>query len=304
MHACMFACMQKVKASLPVPKENVLVLPFDLCGGDEAIEKAAALADAAFGGAGVDYLIHNAGQSVIMHLSQPALSASTLSFSPPGASQHAMAEDVKSSITAQMFALNTLGPIMLTRAALPHMLERRKGRFVVIASMAAKVPSPGQAIYTGEKAQDFPSPPILHPDSAPPGCLMLLSIPSPPPSFTPPSTPTHPIASYRLFPPSSLQDGLVRLLLLPSDRGCGPRGGRDHLLPGPGQQRVRRPGREIRLWRRRDGHSHRGAKAKGQGPPQEVSAPVESPWRLGLAEGGSFCGLRMEPVPFRRALPP
>lgn len=67
-----------------------------------------------------------------------------------GASQHAMAEDVTASVTDQMFALNTIGPIKLTRAALPHMLRRQRGRLVVIASMAAKVPTPGQAIYSGE----------------------------------------------------------------------------------------------------------------------------------------------------------
>ena len=50
-----------------------------------------------------------------------------------------------------MFALNALGPIRLTQAALPHMLRRGRGRLVVIASMAAKVPSPGQAVYTAAK---------------------------------------------------------------------------------------------------------------------------------------------------------
>jgi short-subunit dehydrogenase len=61
-----------------------------------------------------------------------------------------MAEDVSYSVTDQMFDLNTLGPIKLTKAALPHLLSRKKGRIVVIASMAAKVPTPGQAIYSGE----------------------------------------------------------------------------------------------------------------------------------------------------------
>lgn len=51
-----------------------------------------------------------------------------------------------------MFQLNTLGPIKLTRALLPHMLSRGKGRVVVIDSMAAKVPSPGQAVYAACKS--------------------------------------------------------------------------------------------------------------------------------------------------------
>lgn len=76
--------------------------------------------------------------------------AASLCVLRAGASQHAMAEDVTASVTDQMFALNTIGPIKLTRAALPHMLRRQRGRLVVIASMAAKVPTPGQAIYSGE----------------------------------------------------------------------------------------------------------------------------------------------------------
>ena len=53
--------VQEVKANLPTPPENVLVLPFDLCGSYSDLEQAAAAADSAFGGAGVDYLMHNAG---------------------------------------------------------------------------------------------------------------------------------------------------------------------------------------------------------------------------------------------------
>ena len=67
-----------------------------------------------------------------------------------GASQHAMAEDISAGVTDQMFALNTVGPIKLARAALVHMLRRKRGRMVVIASMAAKVPTPGQAVYSGK----------------------------------------------------------------------------------------------------------------------------------------------------------
>ena len=68
-----------------------------------------------------------------------------------GASQSAAAEECSAEMTHQIFALNTLGPILLTRALLPHMLARRRGRFVVIASMASKVPSPGQSLYAATK---------------------------------------------------------------------------------------------------------------------------------------------------------
>ena len=68
-----------------------------------------------------------------------------------GASQHAAVEEVSTKVADEMFQLNVLGPIALTRAALPFLLSRRKGRLVVVSSMAAAVPAPGQAVYSGTK---------------------------------------------------------------------------------------------------------------------------------------------------------
>ena len=68
-----------------------------------------------------------------------------------GASQHAAVEEVSTEVADEMFQLNVLGPIALTRAALPFLLSRRKGRLVVVSSMAAAVPAPGQAVYSGTK---------------------------------------------------------------------------------------------------------------------------------------------------------
>jgi NADP-dependent 3-hydroxy acid dehydrogenase YdfG len=82
----------------------------------------------------------------------------------------ALASEVSPEVTDALFGVNTLGPIKLTRAALPYMLARRKGRIVVVASMAAKVPSPGQTIYSGsipveniqQNTRGKPSPAQLH----------------------------------------------------------------------------------------------------------------------------------------------
>lgn len=41
-----------------------------------------------------------------------------------GNSQHALAEDTMPDVHRQMLDLNVLGPLNLTRAALPHMLRR------------------------------------------------------------------------------------------------------------------------------------------------------------------------------------
>lgn len=58
---------QKVADSLGLPAGHTLVVPFDLCAPYEELEKAAAAADAAFGGAGIDYLVHNAGERCPLH---------------------------------------------------------------------------------------------------------------------------------------------------------------------------------------------------------------------------------------------
>jgi NAD(P)-dependent dehydrogenase (short-subunit alcohol dehydrogenase family) len=65
---------------LPTQPDNVLVLPFDLCGGYDVLEQAAAAADSAFGAAGVDYLIHNAGQASFMLAPIPRALGTSLSF--------------------------------------------------------------------------------------------------------------------------------------------------------------------------------------------------------------------------------
>ena len=52
-------------------------------------------------------------------------------------------EDTSAEVAQRMFELNVLGPLALTRAALPFLLSRRHTRIVVVSSMAAVVPAPG-----------------------------------------------------------------------------------------------------------------------------------------------------------------
>jgi len=49
-------------------------------------------------------------------------------------------------------ATNLLGPMLVTRRALPAMLERRRGDLVFVSSMNAVLPRPLQAGYTAAKA--------------------------------------------------------------------------------------------------------------------------------------------------------
>ena len=52
---------------------------------------------------------------------------------------------------AKLVALNFIGPLTLTKALLPAMVERRSGRIVNIASDAGRVGSLGETVYAGTK---------------------------------------------------------------------------------------------------------------------------------------------------------
>ena len=88
-----------------------------------------------------------AGVGACQGTSSAPHTAAAVTLQPPsssaGASQHAAVEDVSAGVARQMFELNVLGPLALTRAALPFLLSRRRCRIVVVSSMAAVVPAPG-----------------------------------------------------------------------------------------------------------------------------------------------------------------
>jgi len=52
----------------------------------------------------------------------------------------------------KLVALNFVGPMQLTKALLPSMIERASGRIVNIASDAGRVGSLGETVYSGAKA--------------------------------------------------------------------------------------------------------------------------------------------------------
>ena len=93
---------------------------------EDMITSASAVSSAT---AGIDYLFHVAGGS-----------------------QHAAAEDTADEVDRDMFELNVLSAIGLTKAILPSMLSRREGTVVAVGSMAVKCPAPGQATYSATKA--------------------------------------------------------------------------------------------------------------------------------------------------------
>jgi short-subunit dehydrogenase len=60
--------------------------------------------------------------------------------------------DMDMAEAERLVALNLMAPVRLTRAALPGMLERRRGRIVLIGSIAGRVGVPDEAVYAATKA--------------------------------------------------------------------------------------------------------------------------------------------------------
>ena len=66
--------------------------------------------------------------------------------------QTGMLEEVSPDDTLRQFQANTLGPLNLYRALLPHFREKGTGAFITIGSMAAWYPMPGCNLYNASKA--------------------------------------------------------------------------------------------------------------------------------------------------------
>ncbi|KAJ5154613.1 Short-chain dehydrogenase/reductase SDR [Penicillium coprophilum] len=66
--------------------------------------------------------------------------------------QTGMLEEVSPEDTLRQFQANTLGPLNLYRALLPHLREKGTGTLITIGSMAAWYPMPGCNLYNASKA--------------------------------------------------------------------------------------------------------------------------------------------------------
>jgi short-subunit dehydrogenase len=69
-----------------------------------------------------------------------------------GISIHRDAARTSADDIARVFAVNYFGPVYLTSAALPGMLERRCGSVINVTSVAGYVPNPGESAYGASKA--------------------------------------------------------------------------------------------------------------------------------------------------------
>ena len=105
--------------------EHVHVLPFDLT------ERAAvpAKAEEALAVHGrVDFMVHNAGVALRDRV-----------------------VDTDLDVDRQVMEINYFGPVALTKALLPSMLQRRSGCFVVISSLSGKFGGPQYSAYSASK---------------------------------------------------------------------------------------------------------------------------------------------------------
>jgi short-subunit dehydrogenase len=116
--------LERVKNSCAHP-EDVHILPLDLTDSANLEAKVPA-AIALFGH--IDMMVHNGG------ISQRALVAET------GIAVH-----------REVMELNYFSYIILTKALLPHFIQRRSGYFVVTSSVMGKIGTPMRAAYAAAK---------------------------------------------------------------------------------------------------------------------------------------------------------
>ncbi|MEP3167446.1 MAG: SDR family oxidoreductase, partial [Marinobacter sp.] len=105
--------------------DQVLVLPLDVTDWESLAGKVQKVLDT-FGG--VDLLVNNAGVS-----------------------QRSLCKDTDMSVYQKLMDVDVMGQIALTKAVLPHMLERGAGHLAVTSSVAGKVGAPMRTGYCAAK---------------------------------------------------------------------------------------------------------------------------------------------------------
>lgn len=116
--------LNAVKNQCIEPKK-VIVLPLDL-SDLPSLKKKTNLAIKAFGQ--IDVMVNNGGIS-----------------------QRSLAKDTIIDVDKKIMDVNYLGTIALTKAVLPHFLERNSGHFVVTTSIVGKIGTPLRTSYAASK---------------------------------------------------------------------------------------------------------------------------------------------------------
>ncbi|MBW2220600.1 MAG: SDR family oxidoreductase [Deltaproteobacteria bacterium] len=115
----------RVKNNCKGEKNNISILPFDLEDID-TIPDIASKGMSTFGT--IDMLINNGGIS-----------------------QRSLVKDTIIEVDERIMRINYLGQIALTKAILPHMLEKKSGHIVVISSIMGVMTTPLRSAYCASK---------------------------------------------------------------------------------------------------------------------------------------------------------
>ena len=116
--------LKKVKDACLYP-ERAFVLPLDLSDTNSLTQKAKE-AVAAFGR--VDVLVNNGGVS-----------------------QRSLVKETPVAVDRRLMEVNYFGTVALSKALLPHFIERRSGHYVVVSSLVGKIGSPLRSGYAASK---------------------------------------------------------------------------------------------------------------------------------------------------------
>ena len=117
--------LERVRQRCAGEPGSVRVLPLDLSHLDGLGTKAAE-ALSLFGG--IDLLVNNGGVS-----------------------QRSLVRDTDFEVDRHIMTVNYLAQVALTKAVLPHMLERRAGHIVVVSSIMGKLSTPLRSAYCASK---------------------------------------------------------------------------------------------------------------------------------------------------------
>jgi dehydrogenase/reductase SDR family protein 7B len=116
--------LERVRAACGQPDQH-LILPLDLTQGTTF----AAARDEVLRQCGrIDLLVNNGGVS-----------------------QRGLAADTTAEVERALMEVNYFGAVGLTKAVLPHMLDRRSGHIVVVSSVMGYLGTPGRSSYAAAK---------------------------------------------------------------------------------------------------------------------------------------------------------
>jgi short-subunit dehydrogenase len=117
--------LNRVKTSLNLKEEDVLILPLDLENTSDADDLCRQVI-AKFGR--IDLLINNGGIS-----------------------QRSVTKETPLSIDRRIMEINFFGTVALTKSVLPHMLKQKRGHIIVMSSIAGKFGFYFRSAYSASK---------------------------------------------------------------------------------------------------------------------------------------------------------